>query len=289
MTFDDLLDRVWFFDFEVYKFNWLLVLINYRTQEEISFHNDTPNSVQEFIDKNDPILIGYNSRHYDMYILKGILAGFTNNELSKLNEYLINNGKGWEYNFGTYINTPPIWDLMQDIVPMKSLKEIEGHMGLDITETTVDFKSETKWTQQEYEEVLYYCEHDVNALIPLFEKRKDYYEAKFTICEMGNIPFEYGLGLTNANLTATFLKAERKEHNDKNDYKYPDNFETEKILPEVKKYFDSFINGEIDIDEQCLPIKIDETEGNVGAGGIHLAINNYFYVREDFNEDDYYE
>ena len=136
---------------------------------------------------------------------------------------------------------------------------------------------------------MYYCTADVEALIPLFEKLKDGYLAKYTICEMGNIPFDYGLSLTNANLTATFLHAERKEHNDKNDYQYPSNFELEKILPEVKEYFDSFIRGEIDIDDKNLPISIDGMRGNVGAGGLHLALDNYVFESEDFNVGDYYE
>lgn len=172
---------------------------------------------------------------------------------------------------------------------MKSLKEIEGNLGLDITETTIPFDLPTKWTKEQYEEVLYYCEHDVDATMILFEKRHDYFEAKWIICQMGNIDPVIGLGLTNANLTARFLNAKRKEHNDKNDYKYPDNFELTKIDKRAKQYFDEFIEGKRDIDDEKLELEIDETKGNVGSGGLHLAMNNYQFESEDFNIGDYYE
>ena len=50
MSFDELLDNLWLFDFEVYAHDWLLVLISYRTNKEVVFHNSLPNDVQNFID-----------------------------------------------------------------------------------------------------------------------------------------------------------------------------------------------------------------------------------------------
>lgn len=288
MSFDELLDRIYFFDIEVFAHDNLIVFISNKTKERTYFHNGLPNDIQNFLDSINPILVAYNCKGYDKWILKCMLAGFTPEEIKEANDYIINGGEGWNLDAGK-INLPPMWDLMDDIVPRKSLKEIEGHMCMDITETTVEFDRPNKWNKQEFEEVLYYCTADVKALIPLMEKRRDYYQAKYTICEMGNIDFEYGLGLTNANLTAVFLKAKRQEHDDKNNYQYPSNFELQKILPEAKEYFDSFIRGDIDIDEQNLPLTLDGMRGNVGAGGIHLALDNYIFESEDFNIGDYYE
>ena len=50
MSFDELLDRIWGYDFEVTSHDWLLVLINYRTKEKVVFHNSLPNDIQNFID-----------------------------------------------------------------------------------------------------------------------------------------------------------------------------------------------------------------------------------------------
>lgn len=289
MKFEDVFERIWVSDFEVFAHDWLLVCKNYVTKEEKIFHNSPREEIYSFIHQYDPIFVGHNFKGYDQYILKGILAGFDVEEIKRLNDEILSGIQGWEIDYGEYVPYFPVWDTIQDIVPVKSLKEIEGNLGMDITETTIPFDLPTKWTKEQYEEVLYYCEHDVDATMRLFEERYNYFEAKWIICDMGNIDPIRGLGLTNANLTARFLNAKRVEHDDKNDYSYPENFELEKINPKVKKYFDEFIAGERDIDDEKLPLEINETKGNVGSGGIHLAINNYKYVSEDFKVEDYYE
>ena len=289
MNFEDVFNRVWVADFEVFAHDWLLVCKNYDTKEEKIFHNTPREEIYSFIQKERPIFVGHNFKGYDQYILKAILAGFDIEEVKKVNDDIVNGIPGWQIDYGERVEIPPVWDTIQDIVPFKSLKEIEGNLGLDITETTIPFDLPTKWTKEQYEEVLYYCEHDVDATMILFKERYDYFEAKWIICQMGNIDPIQGLSLTNSNLTARFLNARRIEHNDKNDYKYPSNFELDKIDKRAKKYFDEFINGERDIDDEKLELDIDETKGNVGSGGLHLAINNYTFVSENFNESDYYE
>ena len=199
MSFDELLDNLWLFDFEVYAHDWLLVLISYRTNKEIVFHNSLPNDVQNFINVEQPILIGHNAKYYDQYILKAVLNGYTPEEIKEVNDYIINGGQGFELDYG-YVRIPPIWDTIQDIVPMKSLKEIEGNLLLDITETGLSFDSPDKWSKEDYEEVLHYCRADVNALRPLFDARKDYFETKFDLCMLCNIDPKINIGLTNAKL-----------------------------------------------------------------------------------------
>ena len=60
MTFDELLDRLWGFDAEIFAHDSLFVFINYRTGKRVVFHNSIPNDIQEFLDEYDPILLGYN-------------------------------------------------------------------------------------------------------------------------------------------------------------------------------------------------------------------------------------
>lgn len=289
MTFDNLLDRLWMSDYEVFAHDVLFVAINYRTKERKVFHNAKANDYQDFIDKYNPILCGYNFKGYDKYIFKACLLGYEPEEIKKLNDFIVDGNNGWEYYFDGYCTLPPIWDLMDDIVPRKSLKEIEGCLFENITETTVPFDLPTKWTKEQYEEVLYYCTADCEILFKLFDMRKDYFMAKYTICNMGNIDFEYGIGYTNAKLTSVFLQAEAREYNDSNVYEYPDNFELNEIIPEIKEYFDKFIRGELDIHSEKLSLIIDGMHGNVQEGGIHFALDNYIFERDDFNANDFYE
>ena len=61
------------FDFEVFKFNWLVVFKNLSSQEYTIIHNNRF-ELEEFYNKNkDNLFIGYNNKHYDDLILKGIL------------------------------------------------------------------------------------------------------------------------------------------------------------------------------------------------------------------------
>ena len=51
-------------------------------------------------------------------------------------------------------------------------------MGNDIRETTVDFNTNRKLTDKEIEEVLFYCNHDVEQAMQVFINRKKNLKAK---------------------------------------------------------------------------------------------------------------
>ena len=239
--------------------------------------------------------MGYNAKYYDSYILKGVLAGFDNQELFNLNNHLIAGNQGWEYNYGGYVQIPDIWDLIQDIVPMKSLKEIEGNLGMDITETTIRFDLPTKWTQKEYEEVLYYCEHDVKALIPLFEIRKGYFKTKYDLCTLAKIDYS-NIGLTNAKLVAKFLGAKMVERDDERDYVMPNIIDKHYIQKEILDFFAKIWDTTIPSHKLFGGGKeVNKTKANEGMsleividgvvcvyrwGGTHSARPNYEYDDE---------
>ena len=65
-----------FYDFEVFKYDWLVVVkdTSTRTTYEIVNSRDELNVLYEKCKKD--IWCGFNSRHYDQYILKAILCGF---------------------------------------------------------------------------------------------------------------------------------------------------------------------------------------------------------------------
>lgn len=283
MNFDDLLDRFWGYDFEVTAYDWLLVLKNYRTRERVVFHNSVPNDIQNFIDKYNPIMMGYNNNGYDKYILKAILGGYTPEELKEVNDHIIGGGNGWELDLG-YAEVPTQVDLINCIIPRKSLKELEGNLRMNITESTVDFNIDHKWTKQEYDEMLYYCDHDVDALFPIFEILMTRFKSKFIIARLGNIDEEYALSLTDANLTAVLLGAERIEHDDPFGYEYPEVINKNKIPKIALDYFDDLIahnDLEYKVEAPCIDLKTIDFQ--LGVGGCHGFIKEgvYHYDRGD--------
>ena len=283
ISFDDLLDRLWGYDFEVTEYDWLLVLKDYRNRNRVVFHNAIPNDIQNFIDKYNPIMMGYNNNGYDKFILKAILNGYTPEEVKEVNDYIIGGGNGWEIDLG-YTEIPTQVDLINCIIPRKSLKELEGNLRMNITESTIDFNIDHKWSKQEYDEMLYYCDHDVDALFPIFDILITKFKSKYIIARLGDIDPEYALSLTDANLTAVLLGAERIEHDDPFGYTYPDVIDKNKIPKEALDYFDDLIEHndlEYKVEAPCLDLKTIDFQ--LGVGGCHGFIKEgvYHYDRGD--------
>lgn len=283
MEFDDLLDRLYGFDFEVLKHDVLVVFINYRTRERTYFHNCPRNNISEWLEKTNPIIMGYNSQGYDKYILKGWLSGMSPEELKQLNDYIIDGGNGWEYDYGDeYIQLPYNWDLMGCIKTFKSLKELEGNLRMNITESKVDFNVDHKLTKEEFEDLLYYCTADVNALFPVFEMLINNYKSKFIIAKLGGIDPAYALSMTDANLTAKLLGGKKKTHNDNFAYVYPDVIDKSKIPKEVLDYIDDLVeHNDLNYKPKAPTLKIDDCVINLGVGGIHGAKETTFIYGEN--------
>lgn len=276
MEFDELLDRFWMYDSEVFAHDTLIVFIKYRTHERKIFHNTTPNDLQTFFDKEKPILVGYNNKGYDQYILKATLFGCTQEEIKGINDHIISGGNGWDIDLG-YNNIPTQIDLIYCIVPRKSLKELEGNLRLNITETTVPFDLPDKWNEKQYEEVLYYCTCDVQALFPIFERLMTRFKSKYIIAKLGDINPEYALSLTDANLTATLLGGQKKEHTDNFKYTYPKNIDKNKIPKVVLDYFDDLIeHNDLDYNPPAPSVRFGESVFQVGIGGGHAARETTF-------------
>lgn len=281
MEFDNLLNRLWMADSEIFAHDSLFVFINYTTHEKKVFHNCSADEIQNWIDNEKPIVMGYNVKGYDKYILKGWLAGMTPEELKGVNDYIINGGNGWDIDMG-YVELPTFWDLMDCIKTFKSLKELEGNLRLNITETTIPFDLPTKWNDQEYEEVLYYCTCDVEALFPVFEKLINRYKAKFIIAKLGKMDYEYALSLTDANLTAVLLNAKKKNHTDNFAYVYPSVIDKSKIPQEVLDYIDDLIeHNDLKYKPKAPSLKIDDCAIQIGCGGIHGAKETTFIYGEN--------
>lgn len=237
-------DKVWFFDTESLPHDWLFCAMH--GDERVSIHNDS-SALREFLNTYDPFLCGYNCKHYDNYILKAILSGATPEEVKAVNDAIIIDGvNGWEINMG-WVKVPQSFDLMLDLPTRPSLKMIEGNLCMNIEESPVPFDTEYP-TPEQWKLLEEYCWHDVEALVPLYEARKSYLEAKETIAELGGIDVKQALNMTNAKLTALFLGARFIERNDEREYVYPDNLRKELIPKEVLDFFDRLHDTSIPID-----------------------------------------
>lgn len=162
-----------FFDVEVFP---NLFLVNWKAQGEgkpvVRMINPKPQEIEELLKYR---LIGFNCRRYDNHILYGCLIGYTNEQLFKLSQKIINSKKGENRDafFGEAYNLS-YTDVYDFAAKKQSLKKWEIELGIGHKELGLPWDEpvpEEKWIQ-----VAEYCDWDVIAT----EKVFDYLEADWT-------------------------------------------------------------------------------------------------------------
>ena len=271
------------YDCEVFAHDWIVVFKDKETGIFTVIHND--NEALRSCINEDSVYIGFNSKHYDQYIIKGICADFSPQELKRLNDYIIAGNQGWQYPLlnGFFFSFNNV-DIRDDTQKGLSLKAIEGHMGMSVQETEVDFTLDRPLTQEELEQTVFYCKHDVDATEKLTELRKDYLKNKINLGRMAGLSETKAMAMTNAKLTAAMLKATPKPHDDERQYVYPDNLRRKFIPQEVFDFFDRMYDPTISDAEffkSKLEIAVGECPVTIGFGGIHGAIPNYFWSEDE--------
>lgn len=274
--------RIITYDCEVFAYDWIVVFKDKETGVYTVIHNDNKSLKMAL---SDDIYIGFNSKHYDQYIIKAIAADLSPTEVKQVNDYIIRGGQGWECPLlqGIYFGFQNV-DIKDDMQMGLSLKSIEGHLGLSVQESKVDFTLDRPLTKEEIEETIFYCKHDVDCTEKLIDIRKDYLKNKIQVGRLANLSDVKAMSLTNAKLTAAMLKASKKPHNDERQYKYPDNLKKEYIPQEVFEFFDKMYDPLISNKELFsgkLSFQIEDCPGVIGYGGIHAAIPNYFFEEKD--------
>jgi len=266
------------FDCEVFAYDWLFVFKDVDNGEYTVIHNDNE-AVKDFM-KTSPLLAGFNNKHYDQFILKAVCSDATPEQIKELSDYVIVHGEvGWQHplvrDCKVYFEQ---FDLFDDCQAGLSLKAIEAHLGMDIRESEVDFNIDRPLTEEELEETIFYCKHDVDATEKLYHLRKNYIENKLMLGRAKGIEDNKALYMTNAKLTAAYLDAQPKEHDDERQYVYPDNLLREYIPDEVFEFFnrlyDTSLSDEV-VFTSKLNFDIGECQVTLGYGGIHGAIPTY--------------
>lgn len=259
-----------FYDFEVFKYDWLVVAIDpiNRTKEVIV--NDKARIEQFYKEHKNDIWIGYNSRGYDQYILKGILCDFNPYEVS---HHIIQKGQSG-YSFSRLFNKFPVinYDVMTNKT-MGSLKTLEGFMGNDIRETSVPFDIDRPLTQEELDQTIYYCTHDVEQTIEVFLQKKNEFDSQMALVKTFGLPLSH-IGKTQAQLAAIILGAKRVDFDDEWNIRVPETLQ----LNKYEFVADWFIDKNNHNDKANLECNIAGVPHVFAWGGVHGAINQYAYT-----------
>lgn len=282
-----------FYDFEVFKYDWLAVFINEK-DERLIVWND-PAILKQILEKFDCI-VGFNNYNYDDLILTAIMNKYNNYEVWKLSNAIVTGG-----NIPSDVRTTarklPTLDVKQELPPNLSLKEIEANLGMDIVETPVSFNLDRELTGEELETVIKYCIHDVETTKKVFSLRKDYFESKFDICKEFNLN-KLDVKKTRANLASKVLKCDKKrlpegvlDNADRLDITIVDELRVENIPNEILNFYKNirqrFKDGESfeKLEKEKLVYSLCGVEHTFAFGGLHGARENYIYEGNMLNVD----
>lgn len=256
-----------FYDFEVFKYDWLVVIINPVEKKIIEIVNNKQQLEEYFESHKDQIWVGYNNRRYDQYVHKAVLLGMNPKEVSDW--IIVQNKDGWSFsslfrkismiNFDTMLRTDT------------GLKPLEAFMGNDIRETSVPFDIDRKLTKEEIKETIKYCTYDVEQDMQVFLARKAEFDAAMGLVKIFDLPLSY-LGKTGAQRVAKILGGKGQ--------RFDDEFEFEIVktlkLSKYKYVADWYRKPENHDYNKKQKVIIGGIETILAWGGIHSAIKKYY-------------
>ncbi len=204
-----------FYDFEVFAHDWLAVFID-MTRRTSHVIINSPGELRALYEANSKdIWVGFNNKHYDQYVMKGIMLDL---DPKRISDWIIVEGReGWQYSSAFRQIPMTNYDVMPN--PPVGLKTMEGFLGSDIRETEVPFDIDRKLTEAEIAQTVFYCRHDVEETIKVFMETVDDFNAMHDIVrafpDMVNLS---NIGDSEARITAKVLGCRRQDFNDEFDY-----------------------------------------------------------------------
>lgn len=256
-----------FYDFEVFEYDWLVVIINPIEKTVTKIVNDAKALEKYFNDHDQEIWIGYNNRRYDQYIMKGILLGMNP---KKINDWIIVDKKpGWQYS--SLFNTINMINFDTMLRMDTGLKSLEAFMGNDIRETSVPFDIDRKLTDEEIEQTFFYCNHDVEQTIEVWLARKAEYDAAMGLVKIFNLPLSY-MGKTGAQRVAKILGGKGRKFDDEFEFPIVNTLRLKKYRA-VKDWYRNPENHDYKKKQKVMIAGIEHT---LAWGGLHGAIKKYY-------------
>ncbi len=153
-----------FYDVEVFP-NLFLVCWKVRGEGKpvVRMFNPTPEEIEELIKFK---LVGFNCRRYDNHIMYARLMGYSNEELYRLSQRIINNSPNCYFSEAYNLSYTDIYDFAS-AGNKKSLKKLEIEMGIHHQE--LGFAWDKPVPEELWPKVADYCDNDVEATEASFD------------------------------------------------------------------------------------------------------------------------
>ena len=284
-----------FYDFEVTKFDWMVVAIDPERIDKPYEIINSPEDISSIYEQyREDIWVGFNSRHYDQWILKGILTGCKPWDINK--HIIIDKQPGWSYS--SLLRKIPL--INYDVMPLNtSLKQLEGMQGHDIYESSIPFNIDRPLTAEEIKEMIMYCRNDVHETMNVFAANISDFNALLWLVKEFQFPLSY-MSKTKAQISAEILECEPVSRSDEWDIytlpclqlkdlnriltvkrkkkkDAPDESNDKKVVVIRSRPDQWFMNPEYQDYRYYFECKIAGVDHQFGWGGIHGARKQYHY------------
>lgn len=220
-----------FYDFEIFKYDWLVVLLDPVYKEIKVICNDSVALKKYWLTHQNYTWVGYNNKRFDDVILKSIILNIEN-PYSIMKKIMADMR---ERDISKNMSKVKIksYDLFNG---RYSLKVLEGFMGNNIEESSIPFDIQRALTEDEINLTIKYCVHDVEQTLEVFRRKIDDYNAQINLIETFGLP-EDSISRTKGQLTAQIVGCERQEHDDEFDIHFVPQLRLEKYAY-VKEWFE---------------------------------------------------
>lgn len=166
-----------FYDIEVFP---NLFLVNWKIQGEgkpvVRMINPSPSEIEDLMKFN---LVGFNCRRYDNHILYARLMGYSNEQLYKLSQRIINQEPNCFFGEAYNVSYTDVYDFA---ATKQSLKKWEIELGIHHQELGLPWDQpvpEDRWI-----EVAEYCDNDVIATEAVFNHLKGDFTARQILADL---------------------------------------------------------------------------------------------------------
>ena len=203
-------EKLVFYDVEVFP---NLFVVDWKLDGEenpvVKMINPKPKDVEDLMKFR---LVGFNCRRYDNHILYAALLGYSNEELYKLSQEIINGGKRNDCFFGEAYNIS-YTDIYDFSSKKQSLKKFEIELGIHHQELGLPWDQPVP--EKQWPLVADYCANDVLATEAVFHARKADFTARQILADVAGM----SVNDTTNTLTTKIIFGNNKKPQDKFNYR----------------------------------------------------------------------
>ena len=201
-------DDLIFYDVEVFP---NLFLVNWKAAGEnkqvVRMINPKPHEIESLIKYN---LVGFNCRRYDNHILYARLMGYTNEQLYKLSQKIIDGTKDCFFGEAYNLSYTDVYDFSSK---KQSLKKFEIELSIHHQELGLPWDQPVP--KELWQKVAEYCDNDVLATEAVFIARKSDFVARQILADVAGMT----VNDTTNSLTTRIIFGKNRHPQDKFNYR----------------------------------------------------------------------